>query len=104
MEAVFHKQGKEGVLKARAVEDQLMVETWDLPDYDLLPKLGNLHVPTLVITGDHDFIPIYVAKHIVQAIPNSKLVILRDCGHFTYLECFAEFRWALNKFFNEFVS
>jgi pimeloyl-ACP methyl ester carboxylesterase len=34
-----------------------MNDTWSLPDYDLLPKLKTLSIPTLVIYGDHDFIP-----------------------------------------------
>jgi proline iminopeptidase len=46
MKTQFIKQGKEGIVKARAVEDQLMRDSWQLPDYDLLPKLRSLHVPT----------------------------------------------------------
>ena len=78
---------KEGVLKARAVEDRLMKDSWALPDYNLLPKLKGLSIPTLVIYGDHDFIPVNTAEHITQAIPNARMVTLKDCGHFTYLEC-----------------
>src|SRR3954462_15297387 len=48
---------KEGVLKARAVEDRLMQDTWAKPDFDLLPQLKTLEIPTLVISGDHEFIP-----------------------------------------------
>src|SRR6266487_5561073 len=48
---------KAGVLKARAVEDRLMRDSWLLPDYDLLPRLKSLRIPTLVISGDHEFIP-----------------------------------------------
>jgi proline iminopeptidase len=77
---------KEGVLKARAVEDRLMQETWSLPDYDLLAKLKRVNIPTLVITGDHEFIPPATADHISQAIPHARLVTLKDCGHFSYME------------------
>lgn len=78
---------KEGILKARAIEDRLMNDTWSMPEYDLLPKLKSLKIPTLVISGDHEFIPAATAEHITQAIPNARLVMLKDCGHFTYLEC-----------------
>ena len=78
---------KEGILKARAIEDRLVNETWMSPAYDLLPTLGTLRIPTLVIWGDDDFIPRTVAAHIAAAIPNARLVTLKDCGHFTYLEC-----------------
>jgi pimeloyl-ACP methyl ester carboxylesterase len=39
----------------------------------------------LVITGDHDFFP-FAAEHIAQAIPNARLVTLKDCGHFSLRE------------------
>lgn len=86
MKAGFVSQGKEGIVKARAVEDRLMRDTWEMDGYDLLPKLRNLNIPTLVIFGDHDFIPGEIAEHIAGAMPNARLVTLRDCGHFTYLE------------------
>jgi proline iminopeptidase len=98
MKAAFTSQGKEGIVKARAVEDQLMHDTWEIEGYDLLPKLRSLRIPTLVITGDHDFIPVEVAEHIARAIPNAKLVTVRDCGHFAYLECAGAVRAALNDF------
>jgi len=87
MKAQFVKQGSAGIIKARAVEDQLMQQTWQDPAYDLLPRLNGLTVPTLVIAGDHDFIPVEIAEHIAQALPNAKLVTIKDCGHFAYLEC-----------------
>jgi proline iminopeptidase len=99
MKAAFTSQGKEGVVKARAVEDQLMRDTWQAAGYDLSPKLRSLRIPTLVITGDHDFIPVEVAQHIAEAIPNARLVTIKDCGHFTYLECGGEVRSALDEFF-----
>jgi proline iminopeptidase len=46
-----------GILKARAIESRLMNDSWALPEYNLLPKLKSLKVPTLVISGDHEFIP-----------------------------------------------
>jgi len=78
---------KDGVLKARAIEDRLMQETWAKADFDLLPQLKTLKIPTLVISGDHEFIPASSAEHIAQAIPKARLVTLKDCGHFTYMEC-----------------
>ena len=99
MQARFIEQGKEGILKSRAVEDRLMNETWASPNgYDLYPKLKGLNIPALVITGDHDFFP-FVAEHIAQAIPGARLVTLKDCGHFPYLECPAPLREQIDAFF-----
>ena len=99
MKAAFISQGKEGILKARAVEDRLMLDTWQMDGYDLLPKLRNVNIPTLVISGDDDFIPGEIAAHIAQAIPNAHLVTLKNCGHFSYLECAGDVRNAFNDFF-----
>ena len=38
MQASFIRQGKEGIIKARAVESRLMSETFAAPEYNLLPK------------------------------------------------------------------
>jgi proline iminopeptidase len=78
---------KGSVLKARAVESRLMTDSWSNPEYNLLPKLKSLRIPTLVISGDHEFIPAATAEQITQAIPNTRMVTLKDCGHFSYLEC-----------------
>ena len=99
MQARFVEQGKEGILKSRAVEDRLVNETWaSSAGYDLHPKLKGLNIPTLVITGDHDFFP-FAAEHIADAIPNARLVTLKDCGHFPYMECPVPLREQIDAFF-----
>jgi len=55
----------------------------------------------LVISGDHDFIPGEIAGHIAQAMPNARLVTLKDCGHFAYLECAGDTRHAIDDFFHQ---
>jgi len=98
MRAGFIRQGKRGIVKAQAIESRLMRETWETEGYDLLPKLRKLRIPTLVLSGDCDFIPGEIASHIARAIPNARLVTLSDCGHFAYLECGDGVRKALNGF------
>ena len=98
MDAAFIRQGKEGIKKARAVEDRLMSDSWEIPTYDLLSKLRNLNVPTLIVAGDHDFIPPVIAQHIAQAIPNAHLAVLENCGHFSYLECPEMLRKEIDQF------
>ena len=90
----------EDIRKARAIEDRLYDETWALSDYNLLPQLARLGIPTLVICGDYDLVPIECVAHIAQAIPGARLVVLRDCGHFAYLECPDEVRKEITDFFD----
>lgn len=89
---------REGVLKARAVEDRLMQASWASPEFDLIPKLKSLKIPTLVLSGDHEFIPATTAEHIAQAIPNAQLVTLKGCGHFTFMECPAQVHQQVDAF------
>ena len=75
------------------------LQTYSSPDYNLLPKLKSLKMPTLVITGDHKFIPAVTAEHITQAIPNARMVTLKNCGHFSYLESPVAVHDNINAFF-----
>lgn len=74
------------ILKARAIEDRLYAQTWDRPGYDLLPGLRRLKAPTLVIHGEHDFVPLDCAKRVAFAVPGARLLVLKESGHFSYLD------------------
>jgi len=100
MSAQFRVQGANGILKAWAIETRLYRDTWDMADYDLLPKLRSLRTPALVIVGDHDFIPPAIAAQIAGTLPRATLATIQDCGHFAYLECGTEVRKAIDNFFS----
>jgi proline iminopeptidase len=89
----------EDIVKARAIEDKLYEQTWLSPGYDLLPRLRMLNAPTLVIRGDHDFIPEECQCNVAEAVSGSRLVVFSDCGHFAYLERPAEVLDAIVEFF-----
>ena len=91
----------EGIRKARAIMQRLYNETWLLSEYNLMPKLSHLMIPTLVVSGDYDFIPVVCAVHIARAIPEARLVVLKDCGHFSYLECPDQVRKEITDFFGK---
>ena len=74
------------VLTARAIEQRLYDETWKSDGYDLVPKLQALDIPTLVLHGEDDLIPVALAARIAQAMPRGRLTVLEECGHFAYLE------------------
>lgn len=76
----------ESTLAARAIEDHLYELTWEREDYDLIPALRQLTIPTLVITGTSDFVAPEIARHIAEAIPHARFELLADCGHFPSLE------------------
>ena len=80
----------EDIVKARAIEDRLYAQTWLSREYDILARLRKLKMPTLVIHGDHDLIPLECVSNIAEAVSGSRLVVLSECGHFAYLERPAE--------------
>ncbi len=54
---------------------------------DLRPHLKKITVPTLVIVGRHDFITnVAMAEEMVNHIPNARLEIFEDSGHFPLVE------------------
>jgi proline iminopeptidase len=89
----------EGVLKAREIEDQLYEETVLSSEFDLTPKLKQLSTPTLIIHGDYDFIPVECISSITQAIPNAHFTLLKESGHFAYLESPDDVRTEIAAFF-----
>jgi proline iminopeptidase len=74
------------IVKARTIEGRLYAQTWDSPGYDLCAKLGRSRPRLLVVHGDRDLIPVPCAMSIAGAIPGARLVVLKDCGHFSFLE------------------
>jgi len=76
----------EGIVAARAIEEALYAQTWSADDYDLIPALRALRIPTLVIRGEDEFIPIEGVRRIADAITGSRSVEIAGGGHFTYLE------------------
>jgi proline iminopeptidase len=76
----------EGIVAARAIEDELYTQTWSAEDYDLIPELRALRIPTLVIRGEDEFIPVEGTRRITDAIAGSRFVEIAGGGHFTYLE------------------
>lgn len=65
---------------------EIFKESCFMKPYSFFSDLQNLRCQTLLIHGDTDPIPFETAEHLHQAIPQSKLVKLEKCGHFSYVE------------------
>lgn len=58
-----------------------------LQTHDVVSRLGEIRVPTLVVVGQDDFItPPAQAERVQQGIPNAELVIFNRSGHMPYVE------------------
>ena len=80
------------IIKARAIEQRLYAQTWLSPAYDLLRSLAQCRARVLVIHGEHDLVPLDSAVHIADAARAGRLVVIKESGHFSYLERRAELR------------
>jgi proline iminopeptidase len=57
------------------------------PTFDLRPQLESIAAPTLVITGEEDFITGPVcANEVAAGIPDAEKVILPGIGHFLFVD------------------
>jgi proline-specific peptidase len=71
----------------------------EFPTFDLRPDLRTIGRPTLVVTGESDFIcgPV-CARAIAEELDDARLVLIPESGHFTYIEQPDAFRSALVEF------
>jgi 3-oxoadipate enol-lactonase len=63
-----------------------------------LPRLGEIRVPTLILTGDADIPDVQAHSGAIEVgIPSARRIVLAGVGHIMYLEKPAEFsRWAID--------
>jgi pimeloyl-ACP methyl ester carboxylesterase len=66
---------------------------------DLSKDMKGIKIPTLIITGEDDKdTPIAFGKRMNFLIPNSQLLILKNAGHYSFLDQPEEFVKILAKF------
>ena len=59
-----------------------------VPSYNVLSRLGEIRVPTLILAGRHDWItPIpQGGERLNRGIPGSELVVFERSGHYPFIE------------------
>ncbi len=69
---------------------------------DMTESLATIHVPALVVVGEHDAISsVEEMRGIAEQIPDAKLVVIPEAGHMSPLENPAAFNAALERFLRE---
>ncbi|KAK6233357.1 hypothetical protein QUC31_005763 [Theobroma cacao] len=65
----------------------------------LAKRLHEISCPVLIVTGDTDrIVPAWNAKRLSRAIPQSKLEVIKNCGHLPHEEKVEEFVRVVEKF------
>lgn len=77
---------REDVLAGREIEDRLMEQAYAAEGFSIIGDLAGLDVPTLVVHGANDFIPLPASQRIAKAIPGARLEIIPGSGHFSFID------------------
>jgi len=67
-------------------------------------KLRNINCPTLIIHGQEDFIVAEAPELVHDLIPHSELAVIRESGHYPFIEQPEVFSETLRRFVNETSS
>jgi pimeloyl-ACP methyl ester carboxylesterase len=57
-------------------------------------------MPALIVHGDSDIVPPVAVQQLPESIQGSKYVLIKDCGHFPYVEAPDELFKTINEFLN----
>lgn len=73
--------------------------------FDVMERLGEIHVPTLVVSGSVDHLtPIKYARFLTESISGARLTIVGGAGHMVMLEQSAEVERAVREFLEDIKS
>ncbi|MGZ3873781.1 MAG: alpha/beta fold hydrolase, partial [Mucilaginibacter sp.] len=96
LESYRKKSGSSDYKNASVIMRQVLVKT---VNQDLKWALPLIKAPTLLIWGENDTAtPVSDAKIMEKLIPNAGLVVLKNAGHFSFIEKLSEFLIILNNF------
>jgi proline-specific peptidase len=74
--------------------------TGTLKDWNVIDRLGEIRVPTLVTSGEYDEATPAISQTVHRGIPDSELVIFKDCSHVAFVEKPDDYMRVLNDFVN----
>jgi proline iminopeptidase len=83
------------------VTGRVQTQVWEsLGDFDLEPALRDVRVPSLVVHGRQDPIPLESSQAAASAL-GTELIVLDDCGHVPYVERRAALFEAMRAFLHQ---
>lgn len=96
VEEMQKKHGSADYRNASSLMRQVLVKAINEDLTDLLP---NIKVPTLLVWGDQDTAtPLEDARIMEKLIPDAGLVVLKNTGHYSFLEDFYTFSRVMDSF------
>ena len=72
-----------------------------VPTWNLEHRLSSISCPTCLISGEHDFFPLALKEEYAEKMPDARLVVIPNSGHFTPLDEPERFNEALMEFLSQ---
>jgi pimeloyl-ACP methyl ester carboxylesterase len=69
--------------------------------WSVLDRIGEIRSPTLVVSGDRDYLPLDAKRDYTARIPGARLVVVEDSGHATPIDQTARFNELVLAFLSE---
>jgi pimeloyl-ACP methyl ester carboxylesterase len=85
-------------IKNNPMVHALLQNSFHKMQHDIDTQLPAIHVPTLIIHGDFDPIPVNSSEYLHAQIPGSQFVVIIKAGHFPFIEQPEQFVAALRTF------
>jgi pimeloyl-ACP methyl ester carboxylesterase len=99
LEEFYKKFGSADYKESQGVMRQTMVKVINDNLVELLPAIK---APTLLIWGENDEdTPLYMGKLMEEKISDSGLIILKGAGHYSYIDCYDQFKAVINVFLKD---
>lgn len=96
LEKFRNKYGSDDYKAASGIMRKIMVT---VVNENIRPLLKKIKSETLLIWGDKDdATPLYMGEIFEKEIADSGLVVLKDSGHFSYIDDYGTFRAVINSF------
>lgn len=93
---------KYGSKDYKALNDVMRATFVKVVNENLLMFSKHIKVKTLIVWGEKDKeTPLYMAKKLEKNIKNSRLVVLKGAGHFSYVDKYAQFLLIADRFLEE---
>lgn len=96
LEKFRQKYGSDDYKSSTGVMRKIMVT---VVNENIKPLLSKINAETLLIWGENDdATPLYMGEIFEKEIKNSGLVVLKNSGHFSYIDDYGTFRAVINSF------
>ncbi len=72
-----------------------------VPTWNLEHRLSSITCPTCLVSGEHDFFPLALKAAFAKKMPDARLVVIPDSGHFTPMDEPVRFNEAVMDFLSK---